>query len=136
MHRVKKMLRLSFAQNQIPKCIKRLVLHRCILLPFGAAGFCFAHFIHDVLPGPPGKIRVAVLQIDLGDLQIDGRLPSGLVQGVNKALCLVFISCFEACSFSGQGVEGIIDAVFPAELMITLFHSSIASSLSQSVPTG
>ena len=38
---------------------------------------------------------------------------------------------FEALAFLGEGVEGIIDAVFTSEKMVTLFHGSLGSSLSQ-----
>jgi hypothetical protein len=41
--------------------------------------------LHDVLPGAAGKRGIAVLQIDLGDLQIHRRLKHRLVFCVEKS---------------------------------------------------
>ena len=70
-HRVQQMFGLRFDQSgRSANLVKRLVLLRDIPSLFGAAGFVPAHFVHDVLPVAFGKVGVAVLQINLGDLQI------------------------------------------------------------------
>ena len=136
-HRVKKMLGLSFDQDKLANRIKRLVFHGNFPPSPGAARFWSAHFIHDVLPGAFGKLRVAVLQIDLGDLQIDRGLFAGFVKGIQEPLSLVWIGRVKAVSFLREGVEGVEDAVLSAERLVSLFHGSFCYRASHSPrPTG
>jgi hypothetical protein len=118
------MFRLGFDQNKITNLVERLVLHCNIPTLFGATCFSPAHFVHDVLPVAFGKIRVAVLQIDLGDLQVHRRLLAGFVLHVNETASGFSVAGFEAFPLFGEGVEGIINPVFPPENMVPLFHGS------------
>ena len=125
------MFRLGFDQDKPANFIKCPVLYGDIPPFFGVAGFCPTHFVHDMLPGAFGKFRVAVLQIHLGDLQIYCRLFAGFVEGVRQPLGGFRVSGFEALPLLGEGIEGIIEAVFTSENIVALFHSSLGSSLSQ-----
>ena len=118
------MFRLGFDQNKVTNLVKCLVLYRNVPPLFGAAGFGAAHLVHDVLPVAFGKIGVAVLQIDLGYLQVHRGLLGGFVLDVDEATGGFGVAGFEAFPLFGEGVEGIIDSVFATENMIALFHGS------------
>ena len=60
-------------------------------------------------PSSLGVIRVAVLQINLGDLQIDRGLFASLVEGVLKSPGFFAVGGIEAVPFLRQGVEGVVD---------------------------
>ena len=115
---------MGFDQGESVDLVKCLVLHRSVPPLFCAAGFRLAHFVHDKLPGALGKIRIAVLQIHLGDLQIYCRLLAGFIEGVLKPPGFFAVGGVETVPFLGEGVEGIINAVFTAEDAVTLFHGS------------
>ncbi len=123
-HRIQKMFRLGFDQDKITNLVERLVLYRNVPPLFGAAGFGAAHFVHDVLPVAFGKIRVAMLQIDLGDLQIYRRLLAGFILHIAETASGFSVTGFEAFPLFGEGVEGIINPVFTPEDMVPLFHGS------------
>jgi len=125
------MFRLGFDQRKMANLVKSLVLDGDIPPVFGVAGFCPPHFVHDVLPDAFDKIRVAVLQINLSDLQVHRRLFAGFVESVGQPPGGFGVGGFEALPFLGEGVEGIINAVFASENMVTLFHGSFWLSLSQ-----
>jgi len=124
-HGIQKVFRLGFDQGQGANLVKGLVLHRHVPPFFGAAGFRLAHLVHDEPPGAPGKFRVAVLQIHLGDLEIHGWLLAGFIQGVLQSAGFLRVGGVEAVPFFGEGVEGIVNAVFAAEDAVALFHGSV-----------
>ena len=82
MERVKKIFRLSLDDRQILDGGESLIRDGNIPPFFGVAGFCPAHLVHEVLPSAFDKIRIAVLQINLGDLQIHRRLFAGFIQRI------------------------------------------------------
>jgi hypothetical protein len=57
--------------------------------------------IHDILHARWDKGRVGVLQIHLGDLQVHGRLPGGLVLAVKQGDGLGLILGAETGLFAG-----------------------------------
>ena len=77
-----------------------------------------------MLPRPFGVIWVAVLQINPSDLQIYRGLPASFVAGVDESLGVLGVRSVQALPLVGEGVEGMINAVFAAVGMITLFHGS------------
>ena len=64
--------------------------------------------VHDLLPSPRCHRRVAVLQIDLRDLQVHGYMADGFVLGINEALGFARIVDAQALPLFGVGVETVI----------------------------
>jgi len=52
--------------------------------------------------------------INLGNLQIDGRLLASLIEGVKQAARLGVCSGLPTLAFFGEGIQGIINAVLAA----------------------
>ena len=126
------MFGLRFDQSEVTEQVERFVLHGHVPSFLGAASLVPAHLVHDVLPCPLGEIRVAVLQINLGDLQIDRGLLAGFVKGVEETLGFFAVGGIEAVLFLRNGVEGVVDSVFASENSVALFHGSfLLSSLPQ-----
>ena len=75
-------------------------------------------------PNALGVIRVAVLQIDLGDLQVDRRLFAGFVEGVEESPGFFGVRGLKAVPFLRQGVEGVVDSLLATEAVVALFHGS------------
>lgn len=83
------MLRLCFDQRKISERVKRPVFDGRVPAFSRVAGFRLAHPVHHKPPCAFGVFRIAVLQINPGDLQIDRGLPTGFVEGVQKSACLI-----------------------------------------------
>ncbi len=132
------MLGLSFNQDKLPDFIERLVFDGCVPSFFGVARLCPSHFFHDKLPGAFDKSGITVLQINLGNLKVDGRLLAGFIQSVEEAFCLRGIRGVETITFAVETVEGVINAVFTAEDAVALFHGSfwLYRASHNSDPTG
>ena len=64
--------------------VEGFVPHRRYPSALGWAGFERGHCVHDILPRPFGHDGVAVLQVSLGDLQVDGGLAHGLILGLDE----------------------------------------------------
>ena len=78
-----------------------------------------------------------MLQVNLGDLQIDSRLLAGFVKGIYEALGFLAVGSVQALAFLGEVVEGIENPVFPRVVTVSLFHGSFCIRASHSpVPTG
>ena len=116
--RFKEMFRLCFDQGQITERVKRRVLDGRVPAFPSVAGFRLGHPVHHKPPGAFGVIRVAVLQINPSDLQIDRGLIAGFIEGVQEALRFLRPGRVQAFSFLGEVVEGIINAVFTSENMV------------------
>ncbi len=95
------------------------------------AGLQFAHFIHDKLPRAFGKIGIAVLQIDLGDLKVDDRLFAGFVLCVDEASCFSPVFCLQTFPLLRDSIERIEGAVFTAIDAVTVFHGSCVEPLTE-----
>ena len=80
------------------------------MFPSLPRGPCFEgdNLFHDVLPSTGGQRGVAVLQINLRDLQVHLRVMHGFVFGVNEALGFVGVAGAEALPPLGVGVKTII----------------------------
>jgi hypothetical protein len=79
-----------------------------------------------MLPGAFGKIGVAVLQIRLGNLQIDRGLFARFIAGIQKALSFLGIFGVKASLPICERVERIKDPVPSREKVIPLFHRSFS----------
>jgi hypothetical protein len=71
-----------------------------------------------------------VLQINLGNLQINGLLLASFIESVYESAGLLLITCVKAAALFVQGIEGVKNPIFAAEETVTLFHGSLSSSLS------
>ena len=86
------------------------------------AGLERQHGIHDILPCSLRQCRVGVLQIDLGDLQVHGRLPGRLVLGVKEGDGFALVFGAETGLFAGRRFLAIENARSP-EQDESLFHN-------------
>jgi hypothetical protein len=62
---------------------------------------------HDLLPGASGERRVAMLQIDLRDLQIHRRLASGTVAVLHQLSGFVLVCRVQAGAFSCERIHTV-----------------------------
>ena len=92
-------------------------------------GLVLAKLVDDVLPMALSISRIAVLQIDLGDLKIYGWLLASFVERVEQAIGCFGVGGLEALAIIRERVEGIVDAVFATVRVITLFHGSFGVEL-------
>jgi hypothetical protein len=79
------------------------------------AGLEREHGVHDVLPCALRHCRVGMLQIDLGDLQVHGRLPGCLVLGAKEGEGFVFVFGAQTLLFAGRRFLGIENARPPKQ---------------------
>jgi hypothetical protein len=63
-----------------------------------------------------------VLQIDLRDLQVHGRLPIRLIPGGKKPFCVVFVARLQAFLFAADIVLNEKNSTVPFEKPISSFH--------------
>jgi len=75
--------------------------------------------------GPKHRLYCPASWLNPGDLQIDGRLPAGFIEGIQQPAGLIWNCRVQALSFPDNGVEGIVDPVFAAEGLVALFHGSL-----------
>ena len=88
--------------------VEGFVPHRRYPSALGWAGFERGHCVHDILPCPFGHDGVAVLQVSLGDLQVDGGLSHGLILGLDDLLGGVLVRGVKAGAFASDLVKAII----------------------------
>jgi hypothetical protein len=87
----------------------------------GLSDVLFASAAHDILPCALCQCRVGVLQIGLGDLQVHGRLPGGLVFCIQEGDGFAFVFCAEAGLSAGRSFLAIENTRSP-EQDESLFH--------------
>ena len=64
--------------------------------------------VHDLLPGERCQRGVAVLQIDLRDLQVHADMKHGFILGVNESLRLGLVADAKALALVEVDVETIV----------------------------
>ena len=97
------MYRLSFQDGLVADQIKGFVSHRIFVPMERWAVFCFGHFFHDGLPGAFRDLRIGGGNVRPRDVEIEDRLPVGLVFGVEEGLRFARIPGAQAgLSFGGS----------------------------------
>jgi len=102
------MFGIGLEQSPVPESIKRLVVNGILPALAGGAGFQGKDFFHNILPSSAGQRRVAVLQINLRDLQIHFRMLHGFIFGIHQTLGFDGVARSQALPFFGVGVKTAI----------------------------
>ena len=125
LHRGEKKFRRGFNQLVVAEQVESFVADGGLPAKQGLAGFDGDDLLHDVLPGAGGQRRVAMLQIDLGDLQVHGGLAVGVVSALHELPGFIFAGSLKAGAFAGLGVHAVehSSACAPANQAITCFHN-------------
>jgi hypothetical protein len=105
---LQKKLGRRFHEFAVADEVEGFVPHRRYPSALGWAGFERGHCVHDILPCPFGHDGVAVLQVSLGDLQVDGGLAHGLIFGLDDLPGGVLVRGVNAGAFASDFVKAII----------------------------
>lgn len=110
LQRRQKMFGQGFDELAMADAIQHLVLDGRLPAHLGVAVLGGDNLRHHVLPRPRGHRRIAMLQIDLRDLQVHGGLVGGLVLDVKQAHGVGLVAGAERSLFAGAGIFAIEDA--------------------------
>jgi hypothetical protein len=104
------MFSLRLDEDAVADQVECLVLGGGFPAHLSGAGFNLDDCIQHVLPGAHGNHRVAVPQINTGEAQVHGRLPSCFVHSDEQPDGFGLVLGFEAGEGFGGVVKGVINA--------------------------
>ncbi len=126
---------MSLEHHQIADRLEGLVLDGDEPAGLGVARLELGDFIHDVLPRPFGRRRVASLPVHPGQMQAEGGSFFVLVFGGDEAKGFVLVAGLEGRLFLGDKVFAVIDAPGAQEYVVTVLHLLIhVLNMNQPVP--